>query len=403
MLEPNALMAGAGWFAQFALVMLASLLALVSLFLLMQVLVAVWSRKPELPTITQHPRTAILIPAHNESTGILLTLSQALQQMGPHDRLLVVADNCSDDTAQIARAAGAEVTERQNATQRGKGYALDHGIRYLEQDPPDVVIVIDADCTLSSEAIPRIAALAAQTLRPVQARYLMTAPGGSLKERFAEFAMRVKNWVRPRAMQSLGLPCPLLGSGMAFPWAVAQKAPFASGHLAEDVQLGLQLARRGSPPLFCEVACVGSVFASSAEGERTQRTRWEHGNLSLLVNDGPALLWESLRAWNWGLLLMAIDLLLPPLALLLLSQLALCGLSALVFLIFASPWALYISLSGVGILGLAILLARRIYANDLISLGDLLHVPLYVLRKLGIYTRFIFQRETRWVRTRRDK
>ena len=65
----------------------------------------------------------------------------------------MVADNCTDDTAAIARAAGAEVIERQNATLRGKGYALDAGIRHLTANPPAVVIIVDADCLVAGGTI----------------------------------------------------------------------------------------------------------------------------------------------------------------------------------------------------------------------------------------------------------
>lgn len=61
----------------------------------------------------------------------------------------MVADNCTDDTARLASAAGAEVIERHDALLRGKGYALDFGVRHLAQQPPDVVIVVDADCQVA--------------------------------------------------------------------------------------------------------------------------------------------------------------------------------------------------------------------------------------------------------------
>src|SRR5581483_1342018 len=76
-------------------------------------------------------RLAVLVPAHNESTGLLPTLADIRGQLLPEDRLVVIADNCTDDTAAVARAGGAEVIERQEFTKLGKGYALDHGLKYL--------------------------------------------------------------------------------------------------------------------------------------------------------------------------------------------------------------------------------------------------------------------------------
>jgi cellulose synthase/poly-beta-1,6-N-acetylglucosamine synthase-like glycosyltransferase len=91
------------------------------------------------------PRLAVLMPAHNESAGIVPAIEAVNEQLQPGDRLLVVADNCSDDTARVAAAAGAQVAERTDPQCRGKGYALDFGVRRLEADPPEVVVIIDAD------------------------------------------------------------------------------------------------------------------------------------------------------------------------------------------------------------------------------------------------------------------
>src|SRR4029078_5445080 len=100
----------------------------------------------------------ILVPAHDESTGIEKTLRDLDAQLGPRDRVLVVADNCSDDTAAVARTAGAEVIERHDPTKRGKGYALEFGLNYLKQNPPAAVVIIDADCRIAHGSIDRLVA-----------------------------------------------------------------------------------------------------------------------------------------------------------------------------------------------------------------------------------------------------
>src|ERR1700730_7389902 len=56
-------------------------------------------------------RIAVIVPAHNESVGILPTLADIKAQLRASDRLLVVADNCTDDTASVAALVGAEVLE----------------------------------------------------------------------------------------------------------------------------------------------------------------------------------------------------------------------------------------------------------------------------------------------------
>jgi len=146
-----------------------------------------------------------LIPAHDEEKGILATLNDIKPQLRPNDRLLVVADNCTDDTAAIAASGGAEVTVRSDPSKIGKGYALDWGINYLASNPPDIVIMIDADCRAAERVIDSLASVCEQKQRPVQSLYLMASPEGSrINHQVAEFAWRVKNWVRPLGLGALG-------------------------------------------------------------------------------------------------------------------------------------------------------------------------------------------------------
>ncbi len=246
---------------------------------------------------------AVLVPAHNESIGILPTLTDIKRQLLPGDRVLVVADNCSDDTAAVASAAGAQVIERRDAERVGKGYALDFGVRHFSSDPPAIIIFVDADCGLAANSIDHLVRACTASGRPVQAQYLMVSPkNAGINSRVAEFAWRVKNWMRPLGLSHLGLPCQLMGTGMAFPWHVIRSADLAQGLIVEDLQLGLDLAKAGHAPIFCPFARVTSEFASSAAGVATQRARWEHGHIQTILKMVPALLWQSIKGKNTELL-----------------------------------------------------------------------------------------------------
>ncbi|MEO6118556.1 MAG: glycosyltransferase family 2 protein, partial [Methylotenera sp.] len=137
----------------FLLVMIAVILLVPTLVLFVQVLSACFFKRHADTIISNEISIAVLIPAHNESSGIIATLNSIRSQLKSKDRLLVVADNCDDDTAAVALANGAEVIERHDTTKRGKGFALDFGIHYLSQNPLDVVIIIDADCILEANAL----------------------------------------------------------------------------------------------------------------------------------------------------------------------------------------------------------------------------------------------------------
>ena len=212
---------------------------------------------------------AILIPAHNEEGGISATLRSIAPQLAAHDRLIVVADNCSDRTGAVAEADGAQVVARTDLEKRGKGFALDFGLRHLSSDPPDIVIVVDADCQVAPGAIDQLARVCASYQRPVQAQYLMrNPPNPRLRMRVAEFAWVVKNLVRPMGLAKLGLPCQLMGSGMAFPWISISTVDLADANIVEDMKMGLGLARRGAPPLFCPEALVLSLFPTQRGGNQ---------------------------------------------------------------------------------------------------------------------------------------
>lgn len=358
--------------------------------------------------LSPSPEVCVLMPAHNEAAGVAEILRALLPQLGSHKRLLLVADNCTDATAEIARRAVGdspfvEVIERHNPELRGKGYALDHGVRHLEAHPPAVVLILDADCTLKPGSIDTLAMLCMTTGRPVQALDLMQAPiGGSIKTRLAEFAWLVKNQVRAMGYFQLGLPCQLMGTGMAFTWPHISKAQLNTGQIVEDMQLGIDLARSGTPPLFCPQALVTSVFPSAAEGLQTQRTRWEHGHLGVIVTQVPRLFWQALTRANGALLAMALDLCVPPLALLTLLTVGSFSASVALAMGGASVWPALLTGLATTMLILAVMLAWWRFGRSVISLKQLCHVPFYVAAKLPLYCYFLVKRQSAWVRSKRD-
>ncbi len=355
-----------------------------------------------LSAVTDKP-TAVLMPAHNEASGITAAIRSVLDQLHPGDRLLVVADNCTDDTANVARAAGAEVVERHDANLRGKGYALDFGVKWLEQSPPSVVIIIDADCIAQPGSLGCLANDCVASGRPVQALYLMHAPPGSrLSVRIAEFAWLIKNKLRPLGSLALGWPCQLMGTGMAFPWAIIQRAPLATGHLVEDMKLGLDLAQAGTPPLFCPQALVTSSFPTDTEGVKSQRTRWEHGHLSVLTTVGPQMIWRALTTRNMSLFAMALDLMVPPLAALVLTLGALVLLNTAWWLTTSNVQPLVVSLIAAALVLVSVALAWFREGRHVVSLGEMLALPWYVAAKIPVYIRLFTKRQVEWVRTKRD-
>ena len=325
-----------------------------------------------------------------------------------------MADNCSDDTAARARECGARVAERFDAALLGKGHALAFGLAQLRAAPPGLIVFVDADCTLEALALERLAAAVLATGRPAQARYLMLAPEGStLGPRVAEFTWRIRNSLRPAGGLRLGMPCQLMGTGMAFTWAMLTTVEVGTGSIVEDMALGVDLAVQGRPPVFCPAAVVLSRFPTAATAQDTQQTRWIHGHLAMLLAASPRLLAAAWRRRDARLLGMALDLAVPPLTLLgtalfaaaLLAWAAGAGVDALSPWTAAARWHWPAQALGGAVVAFAAVLAAawKAEGQDLISRRELRRLPLLLPAKLRILSRFITRRQDQWIRTDRDQ
>jgi len=350
-------------------------------------------------------RTVILIPAHDEEEGIRITLEHLRPELTPDDTVLVIADNCTDKTATVARSLGAEVAERSHATERGKGYALAFGAERIAAmpTPPDVVIVLDSDCRFTPGSVEALTADCLARGLPMQADDELVCPAkGGTKAKISTFAFRVKNTLRPRGLDRLGLPRQLAGTGMAFSWPTFRDAPNTRGWITEDLVLGLELAILRSPVHLCPRAKVESDIAPSTQGHNQQRQRWEHGHLSALKQYVPKLLVAALRQGRLSLLAIALDLSVPPLALLtalVLGTSFLAGLTA----ILGMGWlpALVMGIEATALF-LAVGIAWAKVGRDLLSPGDLLRIPFYMLGKLSSYFRWFGGKgDKKWVRAER--
>ena len=389
--------------ANLALLLLAAAMTVPVLFLALQLSAALLPAKASTRlSAVPYPRVAVVMPAHNEEAIIARTVGTLVAQLSPRGRLLVVADNCTDATAQIAAHAGAEVTTRRDANRIGKGYALDHGVRFLRTDPPEVVIFVDADCDVGQGSLEILAKHCTSTGRAVQSRYSMLPPPlTSSAGNITQFAWVIKTLVRPLGSSRLGLPCQLMGSGMALPFEIACELNLASGHLAEDQKLGAELALIGKPPYFCPQARVFSQFPQGESGKRQQRTRWEHGHLAIIGEFFLPLTGRAISRRDLRLFAFALDLCIPPLSLLVLllaltEVITLFGFAAMGL---ATPFI--VSSSALGCLAVSIGAAWWRFGQGAVSLRELAAVPAYCLLKIPSFVRFFVKRQIGWIRTER--
>ena len=347
---------------------------------------------------------SIIVPAHNEALILETGLKQLKDATGESAQILLVADNCTDSTADIARKLEIETIERFDTDQRGKGFALDFAKDYLKSDPPDVIVVVDADCRIDSQSLDILIKVCWANGRPCQATNLqIPSIDSSPSVQLSTFAFYIKNVVRQRALQRLAGRANLLGTGMAFPWPIFAESDLATGNIVEDLKLGQELSERGHAPLFVEQAAVLSN-AESGRDTLSQRSRWEGGFLQNALRVGPAMLGRSVLKRDIRGVWAALNAMIPPFALLILLDIVVavfagtvaCSASASLWPVLFLVGSLLVSLAALG-------LAFRGGGSRFVQTGALLRAPIYILWKLPMYLTFARGNTPKeWSRTRRD-
>lgn len=348
------------------------------------------------------PKTCILIPAHNEEAIINATLARLKDALPTGASILVVADNCTDNTAEVVRKSGFAVLERFDVKRRGKGYALAHGRSWLTQDPPDCVIIFDADCATDAASLANLARFSVATMSAVQAGYFFESDlSVPVKVQISNFALWVKNIVRQRGACRLGGGAILTGTGMAFPWRIFADLPLATASIVEDLALTIDLVRAGKAPAYLDQAIVFSTAAAEV-ATLEQRSRWEHGFMGVARNHGWPLLRSGILRMDRKSAILGLHLLVPPFALLLATSFAavifLSGLAVLIdnFLPFV------VSALALAVAMLSVILAWISGGRRWLKARAILFVPFYVAWKIPLYVRYALGQTATWIRTDRN-
>ena len=351
-------------------------------------------------------RFAIVVPAHNEESNVATTVQSlsALDYPPELRTVLVVADNCTDQTAEAARAAGAAVLERKDESKRGKGYALSFAFdRLIKDQAADVVVVVDADTEASKNLLRALAVRFEAGASSAQVRYGVRNRDASWRTRLMAIGFAMFHDLRSLAREKMRVSCGLRGNGMAFRLDLLGKVPHDAYSIVEDVEYGITLGRLGQRVWYVDEACVLGEMVATERESRSQRRRWEGGRRGLVRAHAASLLGDGIRRRQLLLLDLAMDLLVPPLSYLVLAAgagtLASAALAALGFARPAAviPWAASVAflfvyvgrglvLSGAGVRGLL----------------DLIAAPVYVVWKVTLALRHGKRRESEWVRTARS-
>jgi 1,2-diacylglycerol 3-beta-glucosyltransferase len=367
---------------------------------------AVLSRIPGDHAGDDASRFDIIVPAHNEENGIGATLASLRSMEYPQARfrVIVVADNCSDKTAENARATGVIVLERNDPGLRGKGYALAYGYeRSVADGFADAVVVVDADTTVSPNLLSAFSSRLTAGDQALQAEYGVLNGSSSWRTRLMVIAFALFHSVRSLGRERLGLSCGLRGNGMCFSTDLLRRVPPRAFSIVEDVEYGIALGLAGVRVSYVHAAKVLGEMPASTAASRTQRERWESGRWQLARKYALGLARESISKRSLVLLDLALDLVIPPLTWLVALAAGGTFLSLLAVARFSLPLAV-LSPWLAAVLGLCVYVGRgvQLSGGGRRAALDLLLVPGYALWKLTLLLRRQRRSPNEWVRTARS-
>jgi cellulose synthase/poly-beta-1,6-N-acetylglucosamine synthase-like glycosyltransferase len=272
-------------------------------------------------------RIALVMPAHNEELQIGACVRRALDADYPNDRfsVFVIADNCEDRTAAEAEAAGAMAFERNQPELRGKGQAIDWFLR--EQADRlrefDAIALVDADTKVDPAFLAEVSAsLNHSAVSVVQGYHGVSNPDSNWRTALTYAGFALINGLRPAGRSCLGGTADLKGNGMAFRAGVLLEYGWPAHSIVEDIEFSTRLLLDGIVVHFNpDAIAISEMPASQAQAE-PQRRRWESGRLDTVKTYVPKLLKAFARRPRWRYLDAILELLVPPLSLLVLMQVA---------------------------------------------------------------------------------
>ena len=340
---------------------------------------------------------AIIVPAHNEEAFIAYCVAslQASAAVVGECRVIVVADNCSDMTAERARQAGARVLIRENDVKRGKGFALQFAFDTLMKEDFDSFLVLDADSVVSVNLVSEVASAFARGSDAIQCRYRVLPPLATTRKRLMDIAFTAFNVLRPRGRSKWGLSAGIFGNGFALTRQTLMEVPYSAHSIVEDLEYHLLLVESGKKVHFCNRATVYGDMPEEAGAQASQRARWEGGRARVALAWVPRLIPSLFR----GNLLVAeplLELLTLPLAYLSTLALLLCALPI--------PAFRYIGVFLIALLFAHVTISILMTGEVGQSMRALITSPAYVvwkLTRLGSIMR-ASRPDAEWLRTPRE-
>lgn len=354
-----------------------------------------------IPDAFKQKKFAILIPAHNEEAMIAETIQNLLNQNYPKTffDIMVIADNCTDNTTSIANEFAVSVYERDDIIHQGKGYAIHWAINNLDLDSYDAVIINDADTLMSGNFLKEINRSLNSGSSFIQSYYTMSNPGENLFTTFFSITNFIRNHFCFYPRWKCGLSVPLLGSGMCFSLPHLKKLGWTAFSITEDHEFFVFLATQNLRVDFCPNAKVFTHHSTSFRQATSQRIRWYGGKFFSMYRYGFKLLGKGLLNVNPLQIDAGLETLTPHMSLL--FNINLAGLILATFSHNDFWFILLVIILGVQFLYFGAALA---YMPDFYrSFASIILVPAILAWAIFLdFLAFLGFRRNCWIRTRRD-
>ena len=374
-------------------------LLLPNLYLFFLTVFSLFDRRSDDTSEGFRSRFAVLVPAHDEEQ-LLPSLLQSLKSVDYPKNLFhvyVVADNCSDSTADVARGYGATAFERRDAGLIGKGHALHWLLERVDASKYDAFIFLDADTRVSANFLAVMSKKLEDGAEVIQGYYTASNPDESSVAALRHAALVLKHYVRPAGRHVLGLSCGLFGTGMVFRASVISRFGWSSYGLAEDIEFYLRLTEQGIKVEFAPEATVFSDMPASYADAKVQNLRWERGRLAMAWRRGVPLLGKGIVQMNATKADAAIEQLIPPLSISAAATVALLALSALTTHVWAMGVMAAATAGLVGHIVIGLASARAPFQ----VYRAFAYAPGFIAWKTWIYLQSLAPGQTRWTRTDR--
>jgi len=344
----------------------------------------------------------LIVPAHNEERILTRVIDSLRSVDWPTDqfRVVVMADNCTDATAAIASAAGADVLERFDKEKRGKGYALDFAFNASRAlGWADAVVVVDADAEVSANLLEAISCRMERGEHAVQVHYGVSNLDLSWRTRLLGIAKAAFHIVRSRARERLKLSCGIRGNGWAVTHELLGRVPYKAFSLTEDLEYGITLGLAGYRVAYADEAYSNAEMVSGGKDAQKQRQRWESGRFALIRACTLPLLRQAARKRSLVCFDLALDLMVLPLSYIVLNVGALLILDIVAGTPSVFIWR-WIGAACVAVLMLYVLRGWQLSGVGLKGLLDLARAPFYLAWKIVIMLRG--RKSNEWIRTKRE-